>query len=219
MIIKIKSKYPWDMLAKFTEKGFLRLLRKEIKTCDKQLDAKKIVLSVMARSEEIFILNQPYISDEVSQFHILLTSYILSSVEMLTDIVGEEQAKSITSAAFKANGRLSISLSIKIGLFFSREKFSYIVKNCGEGVVAGYGDSFSIKLDTDRTSYLNTQVSKCGFHEFFIRNARPELTKLMCDWDDNWSDTLKDNKHIGFNRPTTIASGGKICDFRFYKKT
>ena len=72
-------------------------------------------------------------------------------------------------------------------------------------------------VETDNATFTNTIVRKCGFHSFFQQNGRPELTRLLCDWDNNWSDVLEKNKQVQFSRPTTIAAGDRTCDFKFRK--
>jgi hypothetical protein len=59
-------------------------------------------------------------------------------------------------------------------------------------------------------------VSRCAFHQFFAAHGAPELTALVCEWDRAWMDVLDAAPAaIRTSRPTTIASGGAECLFRF----
>jgi len=172
---------------------------------------------IVARATEIFDKDKEFIRDEPSQFHLLLTSYLLSAVEVLERITTGDNAKTIAGNAFAENGRVVIALSMKAGLLFSRDKFKFIQKSSGENVVEEYGSGFDIEIETDNSTFMTTRIKKCGFHEFFVRHGRPELTRLMCEWDNNWSDVLNESKHVEFDRPTTIAAGDDSCAFQFRK--
>ena len=176
------------------------------------------VNEISDRAAEVFDSNRELITDQPSQFHLMLTSYLLSAVQILEVRTTADQAQEIARKAFIDNGRVLVSLFIRGGMLLSKDKFGYILKNTGEEVVKAYGDGFDIEVDTDNATFTTTRVKKCGFHEFFKKNGRPELTSLMCDWDNNWSDTLKTNRHVEFSRPTTIAGGDQSCDFQFKKK-
>jgi hypothetical protein len=59
-------------------------------------------------------------------------------------------------------------------------------------------------------------VTACAFHRFFEAHGAPELTSLVCEWDRTWMDVLDAAPAaIRTARPTTIASGGSECRFRF----
>jgi hypothetical protein len=59
-------------------------------------------------------------------------------------------------------------------------------------------------------------VTSCAFHRFFAVHGAPELTSLFCEWDRTWMDVLDAAPAaIRTERPTTIASGGAECRFRF----
>ncbi len=217
MITNLSEEHPWSQKEKYTEKGFLRLLKRYTRKADISSE-RDITNNVLLHAVEICERNRQLIVDLPSRSHVLMTSYLLSGVEVLERITDSNNAQSIVRRAFVENGRIMISLIMKFAMFFSRNEFGFILKNSGEGVVEAYGKGFDIDLETDNSTFLTTRVTKCGFHEFFKKNGRPELTKSICDWDNNWSNTLRNSKHVRFHRPTTIASGDKSCDFQFEKK-
>ena len=211
------AKHQWDYISKVTESGFLRLLGKELRSAD--IDNPKRALKIIeATTDEIFSGNIPCITDKPSQFHALLVSYLIASVEHLSDILGEAEAKRIIGSCFSKNGGFWIKWSMKLGLLFSRHKFSYLVQHCGNGVRDAFGNGFDIEVDTDNKSYLTTIVWKCGFNEILRRHNKEHLTKLMCSWDDNWSDVVNSFDKLSFARPKTIANGCKCCEFKIEAK-
>jgi len=216
MITQTACVFPWAQKVKYTEKSYLKLVLRHAGNAGLAVDS-DVVDEISERATVIFDGDKEFITDEPSQFHLLLTSYLLSAVETLEKISTRDKAKTIAGNAFTENGRVAISLSMKAGMLFSIDKFKFIRKNSGEKVVEAYGRGFDIEVETDHSTYMTTRVKKCGFHEFFVRHGRPELTKLMCEWDNNWSDVLKNSKYVDFDRPTTIAAGDDSCAFQFRK--
>lgn|GEM_PF-1370553 len=72
-------------------------------------------------------------------------------------------------------------------------------------------------LDEDRC-FVN--VERCFFHNFFGANGAPELTPLFCALDDVWAEELnRPGYGVRFQRPETLAQGGRVCRFQFFRLT
>lgn len=218
MISDTASTFPWSHKDRYSERGFLRLVSRGVRDAGLQIDS-DVTEQVIQRAAEVFRKDEQFITDQPSQFHLLLTSCLLAAVQVLERHTSSDQAKKIAGDAFTRNGRFAIALSMKVGLFFAKDKFDFVRRNSGDAVAKAYGEGFDMTVETDDATFLTTRVRKCGFHEFFIRHGRPELTKLMCDWDNNWSDVLNKSKRVNFTRPTTIAAGDESCAFQFKKTT
>ena len=57
------------------------------------------------------------------------------------------------------------------------------------------------------------EVKCCSFVELSRSTGHPELAKVFCQGDAMYFERNVPNVH--FERPTTLASGGGCCDFRF----
>jgi len=217
MITHTKYKFRWTHIAKYSEKTFVQTIVKKLNSFSKGRNI-NVKEKISSRATLIFEGNLYHVADETAQFHTLLMSYVLASIQVITEQHNEKVAKTFVKETFSEIGEFWVAISFKVGMFLSPNKFDFIIKNCGDGIKDYYGLGFDIEVNTDRKNYLLTRVTKCGFHEFFKNNGRPELTTLLCERDNIWSNLLKNNKYIDFDRPSTIASGNKTCDFIFNKK-
>jgi len=70
---------------------------------------------------------------------------------------------------------------------------------------------------TDEGDLFTSTVSRCGNVEVFTALGCPELGRLGCDHDLAGYPAIADRHDFEFRRPTTIAKGGDVCRFRFYR--
>jgi hypothetical protein len=73
----------------------------------------------------------------------------------------------------------------------------------------------SVEDEGDR---LRIKVSTCANVDLFNAVGCPELGRLGCDHDLAGYPVILDQVDAEFRRPCTIASGGRYCDFNFYRK-
>ena len=73
-------------------------------------------------------------------------------------------------------------------------------------------------VQTDEGDLFTTTVTKCANVEVFGALGCPELGRLGCDHDLAGYPAIADRHDVEFRRPTTIAKGGDVCRFRFYRK-
>jgi len=62
---------------------------------------------------------------------------------------------------------------------------------------------------------IRVDAGSCLYFDTCVRYGVPELGSIFCEGDDQCYGSMK---HIGWGRTITIAKGGDICDFYFYKK-
>lgn len=74
-------------------------------------------------------------------------------------------------------------------------------------------------VQTDEGDLFTTTVTRCGNVEVFTALGCPELGRLGCDHDLAGYPAIADRHDFEFRRPTTIAKGGEVCRFRFYRKS
>lgn len=70
----------------------------------------------------------------------------------------------------------------------------------------------------DRGDRLRIKVSTCANVDLFTAVGCPELGRLGCDHDLAGYPVILDRVDAEFRRPCTLASGGRYCDFNFYRK-
>jgi hypothetical protein len=83
---------------------------------------------------------------------------------------------------------------------------------------ASFGGSFRYVEDLRDERRVFVNIEKCLFEEFFRRNDAPEVTPILCAFDEVWADELSDPRYgVRFERPTTLAGGDDACRFQFTK--
>ncbi len=70
---------------------------------------------------------------------------------------------------------------------------------------------------SDEGDLFTSTVTRCGNVEVFTALGAPELGRLGCDHDLAGYPMIEDRHRFEFRRPTTIAKGGDVCQFRFYR--
>jgi len=75
---------------------------------------------------------------------------------------------------------------------------------------------FLFAENSDGQSYFIITTTKWFYHDFFIANDIPELTRVFCSGDKSWFEEISPEKHgFQFERPTTLGYGGTECSFQF----
>lgn len=70
----------------------------------------------------------------------------------------------------------------------------------------------------DMGDRLRIRVTSCANVELFTAIGCPELGKLGCDHDLAGYPVILDRVAAEFRRPCTLAKGGQLCDFNFYRQ-
>lgn len=62
---------------------------------------------------------------------------------------------------------------------------------------------------------LRVNAKSCPYYETCVHYGVPELAAIFCEGDDKNYGSMK---HVGWGRTKTLAKGGDVCDFYFYKR-
>ncbi|MHA2024543.1 MAG: L-2-amino-thiazoline-4-carboxylic acid hydrolase [Candidatus Thorarchaeota archaeon] len=86
-----------------------------------------------------------------------------------------------------------------------------------KGNEANYNNAFFKVVEVDQENgCFGFDIQKCLFFDILREAGKPELGPILCDYDNILADSIED--WIGFTRHETIASGDKLCTFRYCKK-
>ena len=82
-----------------------------------------------------------------------------------------------------------------------------------------FGKMFTFE-DRHTEQGVELRITKCGSNEFFIREGEPLLTRIFCEWDQNWLGPIQSSRHaIKVDRPVTMATGAGHCEFHIVRST
>lgn len=206
----------WAYLDRRFPTAFLRSLKTNLPE-DVWYDWPSLRAEISSAAEKIFFDNRSSILDPAAQGHILMTSYILAAYRVLMAYsLSRDEILNVLTRSFSSYGAFWMKWGMRLGLKFSRNPMAMISTFAERRGISAYGKSFEIQSEGDQRQFYSSNVTKCGYHEFFKKNGVPELTPVMCSWDLIWAAQIEPRKHgITFDRPSTIAAGGDMCRFRF----
>ncbi len=218
MKIKVSAPYPWDIYSITFERHYMKHLRRELNNVAPGEKVESICTAVPKEVEKIFTSNTKRILDKPGQRDILMASYVLASYCIARQHIDDvDLVKQVVGNAFCSYGQTWVKMMTRLSLFFSRDKMKTMV-DYNKKAALKHGKNTVFEEEGDGILFHSINVKQCGYHEFFKANGAPELTKLLCPWDNNWADEIKPDKHgIEFSRPTTIAKGDDMCRFQFRK--
>ncbi|WP_320824791.1 L-2-amino-thiazoline-4-carboxylic acid hydrolase [Reinekea sp.] len=211
--------HPWGRL-RLWENGYLKALRAHIEQSITAQDSVDTINQIQVRAGKVFGTYIDSITDEASQHHYLMTSYVLASYYVLQDYI-EDSTKvvEIIERSFSEPGAGWIKLMMRLALFVNRDKMKVVMAYGGkEKTKEVYGDKFVIEQKGGGRPFFSSNVKRCAYHDFFKANNATELTQVFCSWDRLWANEIKPQRDgIKFERPATLAAGDIECRFEFQR--
>ncbi|MCT4686538.1 L-2-amino-thiazoline-4-carboxylic acid hydrolase [Vallitalea sp.] len=125
-----------------------------------------------------------------------------TSVNILTELLKGITAKVIESS--------------RITLFFISKTSKYkFIKKLLEKNMYSLTEPNGWKMKRCKSdAYIAFDICKCGLYDWLVEQGAEEICVAFCETDYVSAKYMKD---IKFVRNKTIASGCKVCDFRYYK--
>lgn len=165
---------------------------------------------------DILTAEAPFLTDRVTQGHIVFASCVLAAQRVLTRAgCSDEETTRTLRDLICGTGKRSKTIVMLLIQRLSRDPFETYRSYTKHQLPQGYGPSFSFVYD-EGDDHFTSQVTTCGFQAFLSRHHATALLPLFCEWDKIWITALPDS--IRFSRPYTLATGGPACPFRFERK-
>jgi hypothetical protein len=196
--------------------GYYKLLVQEI---DRALpgQGKALAAEIAAQEKALFDASQKWIVDEPARDNVQLTCMALATYRVLRDRLHERRRPLMiiqTALLEPSRGKMKL---MPLMMRFVRDPLKMMAGISESKEVSAYGKAFEFERFTDnKQTHYFLHVKRCGYHDFFVAHGAPELTPIFCAYDDLWGDFFKTDKYgVRFDRPTTIGSGGEVCQFEF----
>jgi hypothetical protein len=198
-------------------RGYLRNCRREIRPIAR--DARAIEADIRRRAQTLFDEQVTALPDKQARSILAMCSLVLASYRVLVEH-GVEGAAAFESVrrAFAKTYPGPLTWLVRTWLWLHRDPVAYLR---GRSLAASgrrmYGKSMEF-ADEQTDSSVAFLVTRCAFHEFFVRHGAPELTPLVCAWDRAWMDAIdRSRRPVRTERPSTISTGGECCRFSFVR--
>lgn len=166
--------------------------------------------------EHIILEYSHLLVDEKTRPHLRLTACVLASYQSVaTVLLDKEHAMKLVEDVFVSIGQTSLKLYTLAILMFSKDPFTAITNVGKKRAIEQYGGAWEFVFEETDT-YFTMTSTKCFYHDFFTAAGAQHLTRIFCNWDENWIKQIDPIKYgILFERPTTLGFGGKECPFIF----
>jgi hypothetical protein len=199
-------------------KQYVNTLRKSLATLS--LGQKEGVYQELERqAAQLAEENKSMIVDRAAKTHLGMTTLVLASYRVLLPYIKDsESVINILEDVFAGVGQPWIKLYTRFILRFSRDPFRTMIEKSKKRIKNNYGKTFTFEYSGDEQNCFIITTIKCFYHDFFVSNDTPELTRVFCFGDRNWFEEIKPDKHgFHFERPTTLGYGGSECPFKFIR--
>jgi len=193
-------------------KHYLGTLRKHLTRLSKS-QKNGICQEIEQLSSKLAEENDAIVVDRASRTHLYMTTLVLASYRVILPYIKDSESLiNMLEDVFIGFGQRWIKLYIRFILWFSRDPFLTMIKATKKMTENNYGKTFKFEYSGDGINHSVITTKKCFYYDFFVANDIPELTRVFCNWDKNWFEEIKPDKHgFKFERPTTLGYGGSEC--------
>lgn len=168
--------------------------------------------------------NQSRVVDKPSKNHLEMTSLLLASYRVLSNVMSDRDAildlmRQTMAEPLQAHMQMYLTQRFGIEPDAPKAAFEAAAMNFKQRGEQSFGKAFQYEqaVQTLEQSFVN--IRRCFFNDFFRANDASELTPLFCFMDTLWADALHEGEYnVRFERPTTLAAGDDMCRFQFSRE-
>lgn len=199
-------------------KAFLRHLKTELNRSFPN-SGQEILERTRLTAQTLYDSRSQTLPDRQAGTILGMCSLVLAAYRESKVTLGNQQAAlDVVKAALHQNYKGFGKFMNRPLLWISRDPVTLLSKlNLKRWSQWMYGKSMEFEQETaaDRVTLL---VNRCAFHQFFVEQGEPELTRLFCAWDRHWMDVIDESKRpMRTERPSTISTGAGSCRFHFVR--
>ena len=197
--------------------GFLAVIREALTNLE-GVSAEQIEVQLRQRQEEVKAENDDLLSDAQSRVHLNLAALVIAAYETLLEHMTQNSAYELVEQALTTPFYETVREGTRIGLDQAEDPFE-LLRSIGLSLENDYfGESFTFEHETDDGQVFLQNVTRCFYHQLFVKQGRLELTPIFCKSDAAWIDGIDPEKHgVRFERPTTLGYGHDKCRFHFFR--
>ncbi|MCP2164779.1 L-2-amino-thiazoline-4-carboxylic acid hydrolase [Goodfellowiella coeruleoviolacea] len=212
--------------------AFVDRLRHDLAEQHPDVDFAALLVAVRLRAERIERDCEQLAVDELGALTVRLTAFVAATYRVLceqsTDTPGEPlgeplggrltaaEAEPLVSAAFLEPMREPVRQGTRAALDTAEDPFAVMVSVAKQREHGYFGGAFTFVRSADDDQRYHTDVHRCGYLAVLTAGGAAELGPVFCRFDAAWIDAIDPERHgFRFDRPTTLALGGRSCPFHF----
>lgn len=175
---------------------------------------------IRQRAQTLFDEELVSLPDKKGRLILAMCSLVLAAFEELkSQAIQPALAFDAVRRAFAVTYPAPMTWSVRVWLWFHRDPVRNLQRRprMADQGRRMYGKSmeFAEEYTEDCADML---ITRCAYHEFFVKHGAADLTLLVCAWDRAWMDAVdRSVRPVRTERPSTISTGGECCRFRFVR--
>ena len=152
--------------------------------------------------------------------HLKTALVLLAAYQELTGRTPDEVLLPRLREAFVEPLRPYVAQATASTLDGASDAFSAMVAISREREQTFFGPGFVFDHPVDDDDRYIAEVRRCPYHDVLVANDASQLTPILCAFDATWIEVIDPSRHgFGFERPSTIGTGGQSCPFTFRRNT
>lgn len=180
-------------------------------------ETKTLIKKISGRTRKIQLEFSDFPTDQMTPSFMTTCAVIAASYEVLINkMESKEEVVEFLQHSFKHTAEKQVKLTYKL-MFIGKKDMLKTMEDFFKNGMPLYGDSFEFNyVKNEAEGSFGCHITKCFFNDFFTKYGVPELTTVLCHWDENWLEEIDKEKHgLTYSRPTTLGYGGDKCRFDF----
>jgi hypothetical protein len=176
---------------------------------------RELIARIEAEIGPIEDANRDAFPDHAGQDLLGISSAMLAAYRVLAPEIGdEERTIELLRHVARGFGQRATRLGTRL-IVRKREESLGTIEDYFRATVPVLGEAWDVEYERTQRSF-EMRFTRCGFHDFMVRNGVGSLTTAFCAWDRVWMDDIDPERDgIRAERPTTLGSGGDACPFQF----
>ncbi|MCF6476573.1 hypothetical protein FAF44_50825 [Nonomuraea sp. MG754425] len=175
-----------------------------------------LTTAMRARQAELEAAGRSRVVDEPARHNLRMTMALVAAYESLRPRLGRETAVMVLRTSFVEPFAETLKAGTRAMLDHAPDAFRAMVELSRAREEQAFGKGFVFDRVADDDTRYHLDVRRCFYHDVLAASGAPELTPVMCAFDANWIGAIAPAEHgFGFERRTTIGTGGTHCPFHF----
>lgn len=178
---------------------------------------RKLIRDIQSDADALTAADKTPRPDAMANHHLAAAHLILAADRALArEGIDAERRRGALAHGMATPGRSAMHIATRMLLWGRADKLKALADYSETRIPPRYGASFEVETAERSADTFVQSITRCAYHDVFTRNGAPELTTIMCAFDKMWIDAIDPAKDgVRFERPTTLAEGGKSCRFEF----
>ena len=201
--------------ANLWRRQYLKTLKCEVRILLPD-ETEQVLTVIRDNAQGIFDKHSHKAPDSQGMIAIGMPALVLATHrELIARGISEDVAFEALRRTYRSMYGAPMRWMTRLELLLVRDPVKFYEKHFIPFLNSYFGKSFTWHKKTTDSGWALVGT-KCGFWEMFAAEGAPQLTRLICEWDQNWMNVLdRSRRPIAMRRTMTLSTGASHCEFHF----